>query len=68
MGRTPMLPFKLVYSDGYYLPIGAHVFPAEKYRRIRERLLAGVPLDRRYWHAGHWNSRRAGECGVCGQR
>jgi acetoin utilization deacetylase AcuC-like enzyme len=35
-----MLPFKLVYSDGYYLPIGAHVFPAEKYRRVRERLLA----------------------------
>ena len=35
-----MLPFKLVYSDGYYLPIGDHVFPAEKYRLIRERLLA----------------------------
>jgi acetoin utilization deacetylase AcuC-like enzyme len=35
-----MLPFKLVYSDAYYLPIGKHVFPAEKYRRIRERLLA----------------------------
>ncbi len=35
-----MLPFKLVYSDGYYLPIGAHVFPAEKYRRIRDRLMA----------------------------
>ncbi len=34
-----MLPFKLIYSDGYYLPIGQHVFPAEKYRRIRERLL-----------------------------
>jgi acetoin utilization deacetylase AcuC-like enzyme len=34
-----MLPFKLIYSDGYYLPIGAHVFPAEKYRRIAERLL-----------------------------
>jgi len=34
-----MLPFKLVYSNGYYLPIGEHVFPAEKYRRIRERLL-----------------------------
>jgi acetoin utilization deacetylase AcuC-like enzyme len=34
-----MLPFKLIYSDGYYLPIGAHVFPAEKYRRIRDRLL-----------------------------
>src|SRR5579872_1868647 len=34
-----MLPFKLVYSDGYYLPIGDHVFPAEKYRLIKERLL-----------------------------
>jgi len=34
-----MLPFKLVYSDDYYLPIGAHVFPAEKYRRIQKRLL-----------------------------
>jgi acetoin utilization deacetylase AcuC-like enzyme len=35
-----MLPFKLVYSDGYYLPIGQHVFPAEKYRRTRDQLLA----------------------------
>ena len=35
-----MLPFKLVYSDAYHLPIGEHVFPAEKYRRIRDRLLA----------------------------
>jgi acetoin utilization deacetylase AcuC-like enzyme len=35
-----MLPFKLIYSDGYYLPIGAHVFPAEKYRRIHDQLLA----------------------------
>jgi acetoin utilization deacetylase AcuC-like enzyme len=35
-----MLPFKLIYSDAYYLPIGEHVFPAEKYRRIRDRLLA----------------------------
>jgi acetoin utilization deacetylase AcuC-like enzyme len=34
-----MLPFKLVYSDDYYLPIGAHVFPAEKYRMIHKRLL-----------------------------
>jgi len=34
-----MLPFKLVYSDAYYLPIGNHVFPAEKYRRIRNRLI-----------------------------
>jgi acetoin utilization deacetylase AcuC-like enzyme len=35
-----MLPFKLVYSDAYYLPIGQHVFPAEKYQRIRDRLIA----------------------------
>jgi acetoin utilization deacetylase AcuC-like enzyme len=35
-----MLPFKLVYSDAYYLPIGAHVFPAEKYRRVHDRLIA----------------------------
>ncbi len=35
-----MLPFKLVYSDDYFLPIGAHVFPAEKYKRIHDRLLA----------------------------
>src|SRR5947209_868765 len=34
-----MLPFKLVYSDDYYLPIGAHVFPAEKYRLIHQHLL-----------------------------
>lgn len=34
-----MLPFKLVYSDDYYLPIGAHVFPAEKYQRIYKRLI-----------------------------
>ncbi len=34
-----MLPFKLIYSDDYYLPIGAHVFPAEKYRRIHDWLL-----------------------------
>ena len=40
-----MLPFKLVYSDAYYLPIGEHVFPAEKYRRIRDRLLADGVAD-----------------------
>ena len=34
-----MLDFKLIYSDDYFLPIGAHVFPAEKYRRVRYRLL-----------------------------
>ncbi len=35
-----MLPFKLVYSEKYYLPIGDHVFRADKYRLIRERLFA----------------------------
>jgi acetoin utilization deacetylase AcuC-like enzyme len=35
-----MLPFKLIYSDAYYLPIGKHVFPAEKYRRVRDWLIA----------------------------
>ena len=34
-----MLPFKLIYSDEYFLPIGAHVFPAEKYRRVHDRLI-----------------------------
>jgi acetoin utilization deacetylase AcuC-like enzyme len=35
-----MLPFKLIYSDAYYLPIGKHVFPAQKYRRVRDWLIA----------------------------
>jgi acetoin utilization deacetylase AcuC-like enzyme len=34
-----MLPFKLIYTDDYYLPIGAHVFPAQKYRLIHRHLL-----------------------------
>jgi len=33
-----MLPFKLVYSEKYFLPIGEHVFRGDKYRLIRERL------------------------------
>ena len=43
-----MLPFKLVYSDDYYLPIGTHVFPAEKYQRIHKKLIesgAAEPTD-----------------------
>jgi acetoin utilization deacetylase AcuC-like enzyme len=39
MEAAAMLPFKLVYTEDYYLPIGQHVFPAEKYRRIHDRLL-----------------------------
>jgi acetoin utilization deacetylase AcuC-like enzyme len=34
-----MLPFSLIYHDGFYLPLGAHVFPGEKYRLVHERLL-----------------------------
>jgi acetoin utilization deacetylase AcuC-like enzyme len=35
-----MLPFRLVYSPRYDLNLGEHVFPARKYRLIRDRLLA----------------------------
>ena len=40
-----MLPFKLIYSDAYYLPIGDHVFPAEKYRRVHDRLISTRVAD-----------------------
>ena len=34
-----MLPFKLVYHEGYDLNLGAHVFPSQKYRLVRDRLV-----------------------------
>jgi acetoin utilization deacetylase AcuC-like enzyme len=34
-----VLPFKLIYHDRYDLNIGPHIFPAQKYRMIRDRLL-----------------------------
>ncbi len=34
-----MLPFKLIYHEGYDLNLGAHVFPSQKYRLIRDKLL-----------------------------
>lgn len=34
-----MLPFSLVYHDGYDLNFGSHVFPTQKYRLIRRKLL-----------------------------
>jgi acetoin utilization deacetylase AcuC-like enzyme len=40
-----MLPFKLIYSDDYYLPIGSHVFPAEKYRMVHDQLLAAAVAE-----------------------
>ncbi len=33
------MPFKLAYHPGYDLNLGAHVFPSQKYRLIRDRLL-----------------------------
>src|SRR5208337_3574136 len=41
----PMLPFKLVYSEKYFLPIGEHVFRADKYRLIREWLFQQQVAD-----------------------
>jgi acetoin utilization deacetylase AcuC-like enzyme len=34
-----MLPFKLVYHEGYDLNLGSHVFPSQKYRMIRDRMV-----------------------------
>jgi acetoin utilization deacetylase AcuC-like enzyme len=34
-----MLPFHLVYHEGYDLRLGDHVFPSQKFRLIRESLL-----------------------------
>jgi len=34
-----MLPFPLVYHDGYDLHFGDHVFPTKKYRLIRHKLI-----------------------------
>jgi acetoin utilization deacetylase AcuC-like enzyme len=35
-----MLPFKLIYHQGYDLHLGAHVFPSQKFRMIAEKLVA----------------------------
>lgn len=35
-----MLPFKLVYHEGYDLHLGPHVFPSQKFRMIAEALVA----------------------------
>jgi acetoin utilization deacetylase AcuC-like enzyme len=34
-----MLPFRLVYHEQYDLHIGEHVFPSQKYKWLRDRLL-----------------------------
>jgi acetoin utilization deacetylase AcuC-like enzyme len=43
-----VLPFRLVHSDDYDLHIGDHVFPAIKYRLVRDALIASrlaAPTD-----------------------
>ena len=35
-----MLPFKVIYHEGYDLNLGTHVFPSQKFRLIKEKLLA----------------------------
>jgi acetoin utilization deacetylase AcuC-like enzyme len=35
-----MLPFKLVYCEEYDLQLGSHVFPSQKYRLVRDALIA----------------------------
>ena len=41
-----MLPFKLVFHPKFNVDLGPHVFPAQKYRLVRERLLeTGVAAE-----------------------
>src|SRR5579883_3359223 len=35
-----MLPFKLVYHEGYDLRLGQHVFQSQKFRMVHDTLLA----------------------------
>ncbi len=34
-----MLPFKLIYHEGYDLNLGVHVFPSQKFRLIADKLI-----------------------------
>lgn len=40
-----MLRFKLVYGDDYYLPIGDHIFPGQKFRLVHQQLLGQKIAD-----------------------
>lgn len=40
-----MLPFALIYDDAFNVDLGPHVFPAQKYRQVREQLLAEGVAD-----------------------
>ncbi len=52
-----MLPFKLLSHPGFTVDLGPHVFPAQKYRLVRERLLESGIAD----HADVVVPRRAGD-------
>lgn len=39
---------KIVYSDKYYVDIGAHVFPTIKYKLIKKRLLEDLSIINRF--------------------
>ncbi len=41
-----MLPFRVVYHDGYDLNLGDHVFPSQKYRLVKEKLVADGVVSR----------------------
>jgi acetoin utilization deacetylase AcuC-like enzyme len=44
-----MLPFKLVYHEGYDLNLGQHVFPSQKFRLISEKLKKdGIARDENF--------------------
>jgi acetoin utilization deacetylase AcuC-like enzyme len=40
-----MLPFRLVFHPSFTVDLGLHVFPAHKYRLVRERLLETGAAD-----------------------
>jgi acetoin utilization deacetylase AcuC-like enzyme len=45
-GNARVLPFKLLYHPDFCVDLGPHVFPAQKYRLVRERLLGtGVAAE-----------------------
>ncbi len=48
-----MLPFQLVYSHDYYLRLGPHVFPGDKYRLVHDRLLETRVADESDFVAPH---------------
>jgi len=52
-----VLPFKLLFHPGFTVDLGPHVFPAQKYRLVRERLLETGIAD----HADLVRPRAAGD-------